>query len=87
MGCALLCKSLLSVKNMLTSLVWALLGSQFASFGAEDFFKSGDRYGMPTINQLIRLGREKKKDKSASPALEKLSPEAWRLYQGVHDDP
>jgi small subunit ribosomal protein S12 len=47
-----------------------LLVSRFAPvWGNLDIFLFGDTTTMPTINQLIRSGRESKKDKSTAPAL------------------
>ena len=42
---------------------------------------------MPTINQLIRLGREKMKPKTAAPALMKSPATPGGLYPGVYLDP
>jgi hypothetical protein len=42
---------------------------------------------MPTINQLIRKGREPQKAKSKVPAMEKNPAEARRLHARLHDDP
>ena len=41
---------------------------------------------MPTINQLVRQGREVEKTKSKSPAMEKLSTAPWRVHSRVHHD-
>ena len=41
---------------------------------------------MPTINQLVRLGREVAKKKSASPALTSCPAEKGCLREGLHDN-
>ena len=42
---------------------------------------------MPTIQQLVRKGRESKSTKSKTPALEGVSPAAWGVHARLHDDP
>ena len=41
---------------------------------------------MPTINQLVRKGRQRVKYKTASPALQANPAEAWCLHPRLHTD-
>lgn len=42
---------------------------------------------MPTINQLVRKGREQVKYKSNSPILKQLPPAPRRLHRSAYYDP
>ena len=42
---------------------------------------------MPTINQLVRQGREVEKTKSKSPAMQNSPQRRWRVHPCVHHDP
>ncbi len=41
---------------------------------------------MPTINQLVRQGREVEKTKSKCPAMENCPAAPWRVHPRVHHD-